>query len=471
MRFWDVVSNLGIKAEQEPVVQRNNILTNRINFIIGIIFLLLLIIIRTDGFLAGTPIGMGSYRSILVFVMAVINLILAAKDRIVISKLNLVFLTPILVIIFPTLMRDVENESYIYYQYVIIGLSIIVQLVFSFRLEFFLYMLALAFYFVFLNLVDLFLNYFSYQPLPIVSILKEGYLYYKIIPVIIFVFIHFAVFYLRKLNENYSALILEKRNILNTKNEELKQILHELETTQRKLVQAEKMAALGNITSGVSHEINNPLNYMVGGLFLIEELKESIVTGKISESGEILAVLEKPESMIADGISKVSHIVNKLSILTGIAEQEKTFEDLNEILESETEQLSELERLKIKLNKEYRLDKNVLVYREAFVQLVQILLENAIEAINDSLHPKLLSIKTFKDNKFAVIQIFNSGSHLSADNLRRVFEPFFTTKGKVLQPGLGLSIAYTIMREHNGEITLQNDKAGIKVEVRFPLIS
>jgi len=469
MRFWDVISNLGIKANQEPIDQRNNILSNRINFIIAVIFIFLLIIVRTDGYLAGNPPGMGTYRSILVILMSGLNLFLAFKGKLLISKLNLVFFAPALIIIIPTLFHDVENESYVYYQYVLIGLSVIVPLVFSYRSEPWVYFISFVYYFVLINLVDIFLNYFSLQLLPIVHILESGYLYYKIVPVIVFFFVHFAVFYLRKLNENYSALIVVKGQLLNTKNEELNQMLCELKSTQRKLVQSEKMAALGNITTGVSHEINNPLNYMAGGLFLIGELKDRVLKEKMKSFGEIAAALEKPESMIADGISRVSHIINKLSVLSGMAEQEKNLEDLNEIIESKFQQLAELDRSKIKIEKEYFLSRPTLVYREAFVELIEILFENAIEAIYDSVQPKLLQIKTLEDDNNAVIQIINSGSHLSENNLKRVFDPFFTTKGRVLQSGLGLSIAYTIIQEHDGEITLQNDKIGIKVVVRLPI--
>ena len=105
---------------------------------------------------------------------------------------------------------------------------------------------------------------------PIVEIIHNFFIYFVIAQVSIFVFVNLSVFYLRRLNTNFENELKEKNDELDKQNEELKTVLDDLKETQSELIRSEKMIALGTLTSGIAHEIKNPLNFIAGGIDLIE---------------------------------------------------------------------------------------------------------------------------------------------------------------------------------------------------------
>jgi len=124
----------------------------------------------------------------------------------------------------------------------------------------------------------------------------------------------------------------------------------------------------------------------------------------------------------------------------------------------------------IVIEKEYELDELVPVYVEKIHQVFINILNNAIFSLDsEGLKKKMITIKTFKNEHFAVISIFNSGLPIPDKYLSQIFDPFFTTKDPDKGKGLGLSICYSIVEEHNGHITAENLEHGVKFTVELPL--
>ncbi len=144
-----------------------------------------------------------------------------------------------------------------------------------------------------------------------IYIIKEVY-------IVEFFFLHFAITYLKDLNRTYEHKLLkvnkrlkEKNNLLDMQNEELITINNDLKKTQQQLVHSEKMASLGVLTAGIAHEINNPLNFISGGSFIISDFLNEIKNGQ-DLNEESLGYAEKGSEMIAKGIDQAASVVSSL---------------------------------------------------------------------------------------------------------------------------------------------------------------
>ncbi|MBI9066956.1 MAG: GHKL domain-containing protein, partial [Salinivirgaceae bacterium] len=381
-----------------------------------------------------------------------------------------------LLLVLPTLYGFVEEESYIYYPIILIGFSIIPQLLFSQKKERIAYHTSILYFLVLILIIDILLN--SYNPVESIIFKKidEFYFYYKLVPVVVFFFVYAAIYYLKNINTKFEQVVNEKNIQLDKHNEELKSTIAKLKQTQNQLVHSEKMAALGNLTSGISHEINNPLNYINGGIFFVEEVLEIIKTKKDKANLEYISeLLYQSEDMISKGVKRASQIVNLLSVFSLQQKSEKQKIDLNELLNGTIFFISIKAHDKIKIIKEFNYSSEVSIFHDEIHQVFLNIFNNAIESILETKELKnpIIKISTNKieinNSDFIHIEIFNSGKNIPEKDLLTIFEPFYSTKDTQDNPGLGLSIAYSNIKKHNGTIEVQNKKDGILVIVSLPL--
>ena len=127
-KIWTYISNLGTSGQYSQSDQRAIVLTNQLNFVMLITMLLLLIYTVITLLLTSDPIYYGTLRVVNLLILNAINLVLARYGFTRISRYSLIFLPPIIFILGPTLIGYVEEEGYTYYPYVLIGVSIIAQL-------------------------------------------------------------------------------------------------------------------------------------------------------------------------------------------------------------------------------------------------------------------------------------------------------------------------------------------------------
>lgn len=264
---------------------------------------------------------------------------------------------------------------------------------------------------------------------------------------------------LRTKNEEISS----KSEIINSKNTELKITVKHLKETQSQLLQAEKMASLGVLTAGVSHEINNPLNYIMGGYIGISK-----VLGKTtnSQDKDITILL----SSIKTGIERISDVVKGLNQFSRNNETYNEDCDIHSIINNCLLILQYQLKGRIKVDKIFSVESilisgNVGKLHQVFVNLFT----NSIQSIDNN---GTISIATRKKEESVVIEISDTGHGISEEFLSRISEPFFTTKDPGEGTGLGLSITYTIVKEHNGNIIFESTKnKGTTVKIIFPLKS
>ncbi len=228
-------------------------------------------------------------------------------------------------------------------------------------------------------------------------------------------------------------------------NKELRSALGNLEKTQDQLVETEKMASLGVLASGITHEINNPLNFIKGGVQALEsEMREVQGTNEIQPYFKI----------INEGVGRAADIVKSLSHFSRETAKMSETCDIHEILDNCLLMLENKLKHRIEVVRAYGADAmdmkgNAGRLHQAFLNV----LANAEQAILDSGEIRIST--RINEDQLEVI-IADTGVGISPENLSKINDPFFTTKPPGVGTGLGLSITYNILREHQGTIDVNS---------------
>lgn len=263
-------------------------------------------------------------------------------------------------------------------------------------------------------------------------------------------------------------------NILEQKVEErtteLEQSLKQLTTRQQQLIQSEKMASVGNLTSGIAHELNNPLNYINGGLTIMQEsfLEDKSSLKKLQES------LEFTLPMIQEGLNRATKIVATLASFSYGGKPKFQEAYLEQIIEDTLLFMSAKIPTGINIETEITFKEKVLVIKESMHQVIFNLVDNAIWVLinNSKTEDRKIRI-TCKLNpqnpSMYQIHFFNTGNSISEEIISQIFDPFFTTKEQGEGTGLGLSIVYNIANEHHGSISARNQDNGVVFIFNAPI--
>jgi two-component system NtrC family sensor kinase len=254
---------------------------------------------------------------------------------------------------------------------------------------------------------------------------------------------------------------------LQEKNTKLESVIEELKATQQHLVQSEKMASLGTLTAGIAHEINNPLNFISGGLGIVEEsLKlENGSPEKPEKQRQIRAV-----QLAKDGLDRATGIVQALMTFSHKGSSKKVQSDLHEIIDHTLLFLHSKLDPTIKIHKEYTLGRPLEVYTEKMHQVVMNIIDNAIHAVKQRPEDnRSIWIRTREKGTKALLTISNNGPKIDNLHIGQLFDPFFTTKEPGEGTGLGLSICYTLISDHGGAILAENTEEGVEFRIEIPL--
>jgi len=246
--------------------------------------------------------------------------------------------------------------------------------------------------------------------------------------------------------------------------QEMERREQELREKQEQLVQAGKLATLGELTTGVAHELNNPLNNI--GLF-VGNVLDQIRLGRFDAEAA-----ERELENAMEQVRKATVIISHLRTFGRAASV--TFEpaDIDEVIEHSLLLMQEQLRLR---GIEVVLDlcaEELVVFGNP-IQLEQVfvnLLTNARDALEDA-RTKRIWIETTRDEELITIRFSDSGPGIPRELEQRIFDPFFTTKEVGAGTGLGLSITYSIVKEHGGEIAVeQRDGRGAGFWIELPAL-
>ncbi|MFH0733219.1 MAG: ATP-binding protein [bacterium] len=221
----------------------------------------------------------------------------------------------------------------------------------------------------------------------------------------------------------------------------------DLEDAQKQIYQAEKLASIGRLASGVAHQVNNPLNGIKSCLYAINSEPDNL-----QQTKEYL-------ELINEGITNIEEVVKKL---LGFARQQPISSNFININDSIEKVVNLFEyRLKAK-NIETKLFLNkdipqVRIEYHLFQEVVMNLILNSSDAIEKQGYIK---IYTYVLDKNVCMEIKDNGSGISPQNIKKIFDPFYTTKDIGTGTGLGLSVCLGIIESHGGSITVNSVPKG-----------
>jgi signal transduction histidine kinase len=289
---------------------------------------------------------------------------------------------------------------------------------------------------------------------------------------------------IREQNVVLELKVNERTLELSESNHELNSTLEDLKQAQTQLVESEKMASLGQLTAGIAHEINNPINFVTSNInplkrdidIIFGALKviEDVVASDATIADKQKQIQEYKEELdfdyltveinhlikgINEGAARTAEIVKGLKIFSRLDEDDLKKTDINEGLESTLIIANNLLNNKIKVIKEYGDLPAVECYSGKLNQVFLNIISNAIHAVQKTFGENAggeITIATSSDEKDVFIKIKDNGIGMDAPTQKKVFEPFFTTKDVGQGTGLGMSIAYNTIRKHNGIINVNS---------------
>lgn len=243
---------------------------------------------------------------------------------------------------------------------------------------------------------------------------------------------------------------------LREKQDALEVAISELTDTRDQLIQSEKMASLGLLTAGINHEINNPLNFLVGGL---DNIKQLAIENNYEDLEPYLYVFE-------EGVGRISKIVQSLNHFNYQASSSEDTCYPNSILENCLTILDYQIKGRITVQKDFLPDISINGNSSHLHQVFLNLLANAVQAIQKD---GRIEIRTWQDERFVYITVKDSGEGIPEEVKYKIFDPFFTTKEPGVGTGLGLSISYRIIQEHKGLLSFNSEQnKGTEFKVSLP---
>ncbi|MCG5057209.1 MAG: hybrid sensor histidine kinase/response regulator [Limnoraphis sp. WC205] len=307
--------------------------------------------------------------------------------------------------------------------------------------------------------------------------------------------------------------LLEKNLLLDQLNQKLKHLILEkddqLQQVQVKLIQADKLSSMGQMLAGITHEINNPLGFVIGNVNQVDEFLQDLLTHlelyqkfypnpvpEIEYHAEeidinfLMADLPEMIASIKQGAILIREISTSIRIVSRIDGPTKVLFNIHDGIDSTLLILKHrlqpnADHPEIKIKKQYGILPQIEGFPGQLNQVFMNLIANAIDAVEESNqgktykeimdHPNLITISTelTPDQTQVLIRITDNGVGMSEEVCSQLFDPFFTTKPVGKGTGLGLSISYQIVVEkHGGTIECHSQpRKGTEFIIKIPIDS
>ncbi len=298
-------------------------------------------------------------------------------------------------------------------------------------------------------------------------------------------------------NVKLERMVHERTLDLESTNLELSTTLQNLKLTQNQLVEAEKLASLGQMTAGIAHEINNPINFVSSNVIPLKRDVEDVLmmlneytSIKDGEEWEqkkdaIQSQLKKLDipyvrseinqllQGIEEGSRRTAEIVKGLRIFSRMDRDTLISADVNDCIHSTLVVMKSLTKGEVTVEKElYTGTHEIMCYPGKLNQVFMNLISNAVAATrmeNRSSSDRIVKIRSSYSKDHVTVEISDNGVGIREEIIDKIFDPFFTTKPVGEGTGLGLSIVKGIIEEHQGKIEVKSEvDKGTKFIIHLP---
>jgi signal transduction histidine kinase len=259
-------------------------------------------------------------------------------------------------------------------------------------------------------------------------------------------------------------------------------------STQAQLIQSEKMASLGELTAGIAHEIQNPLNFVNNfsevNKELIDEMQQEIDKGNYTDAKEISNDIKENEDKIIHHGKRADAIVKGMLQHSRTSTGKKELTNINALADEYLRLSYHGLRAKDKeFNAEMKTDfdksiGNINIIPQDIGRVLLNLYNNAFYAVTEKKkqqpegYEPVVSVSTKKINDKIEIRVKDNGNGIPQKVVDKIFQPFFTTKPSGQGTGLGLSLSYDIVKTHGGEIKVETKEGeGSEFIIQMPLNS
>ena len=278
-------------------------------------------------------------------------------------------------------------------------------------------------------------------------------------------------------------------NLLHIQKKKVETALANLKDTQAQLIQAEKMASLGELTAGIAHEIQNPLNFVNNfselNRELIEELKEELAAGNAQLVNEIASDIEENEQKINHHGKRAETIVKGMLLHSRGSSGQKEPTDINALAEEYLRLSYHGFRAKDKsFNADFKLEAydslpKINVVPQDIGRVLLNLINNAFHAVNEKAKENIQGYKPEvvvrtsssafgeRGKREVKITVADNGPGIPDSIKDKIFQPFFTTKPTGSGTGLGLSLSYDIVKAHGGELKVETKEGESRQDDSF----
>ena len=252
------------------------------------------------------------------------------------------------------------------------------------------------------------------------------------------------------------------------------QFWRQYRAVQTQLIQAEKMASLGQLVAGVAHELNTPLGTVKSNhdIFVraLSRLRKQVEGNEMNpDTQKLFQTLDELSRVDQIACDRMSTIVKSLRSFARLDEAELQKTDLHESIETTLTLIAHLTKGHVQVVREFGEIPEMTCYPDQLNQILMNVLVNAVQAIDGSMGD--IRIKTFQEGEWVVVQIADTGVGIRPEDIGRIFDPGFTTKGVKVGTGLGLAICHQIIKDHNGKIEVKSEVgAGTTVTISLPIL-
>jgi len=398
-----------------------------------------------------------SYRYHGLILLGFILLLLIRLKLITIAKFLILTVTPFVLLILPPLSGLFSDEFYFWFPYVPIALSLLPHFILHTKRDRVALLITLVAYLLLVIFGTSFMMAMSDGSESIIPIVQENRFYYELIPIIIYLFVNVALGLVFAKNYQYEQIMIRQ---------------------QDELIQAEKMGSLGVLTTGIAHEINNPMNFISGGIHATGTLKNELLKLERRPSRkkmELYGQMDKIMENSLEGVQRVTDIVTSLKFFANPGKANKKEHDLNQLLYAVLWTIEKKIPYYVTVSKNIPDGTTIYCYDEQLQQVFVHILLNAIQVFEESNDDQKktidISVAKFQKENQTVrcVSISNNGPPIPEQELKKIYDPFYTIDNEGKGKGLGMAISYMIMKEHQGWIEARNENDQVVFDVILPI--